>query len=126
MGRNRTRTILPAMTEPTHTDEAPDALLMWNEGISGASLAISVERTSPPDGVKAFRAVGIDEDSGLGFVERSDGGRTFLTDINVRELGDALACDVFVLYEVTRDQTGFIEYPIERLPVPETLQAPGI
>lgn len=106
-------------------NDSPDAILIWNPDFSGASIALGVDAISPKDDPRAFMAAGIDEDAGVGYVERRDGSRVQLTGIGVDVLSAALDSDVLVVNEVTFDGQNSREYAIECRPQPEAAPTPG-
>lgn len=107
--------------------ESPDAILIWNPGLDGASIALGVDAVSQSSkDAAAFRAAGIDEELGVGYVERVDGTRIHLTDIALDALSAALDCEVLVMNECSKDGHYNREYQIERRPLPEAAFAPGV
>ena len=93
--------------------EAPEAILMWNRSLDGASVAIPVDSLSREDSDEAFESVGIDDDTGHGYLERRDGSRLFLTTIDADHVREAASLAVVVVCELEREGRGLTrEYPV--------------
>ncbi len=83
---------------------APEAVLIWNSELGGASVLVPVDALSPA-GREAFEGFGFDEDAGtdgLGYLSMADGGRVLLTAIDPDAAREASECGVAVVVEVER------------------------
>lgn len=108
---------------------APEAVLIWNSELGGASVLMPVDALSPA-GREAFEGFGFDGEAGtdgLGYLTLSDGGRLLLTAIDPDAAREAAECGVAVVVEVERlgrdgdHQTR--EYTVDVL---STAPAPGM
>lgn len=107
----------------TETAEAPDALLIWGKDMRGASIVVPVTETSVPGGPQAFVRAAIDEATGLGLLERADGSRLLLTEMDPGLVREALAMDAVVVVELSDD--GRVQHPV-RAEAPDVAPAPGM
>lgn len=105
----------------TRDIEAPEAVLAWDTGVGGASVAVPVDALSPP-GAEAIVAIGFDDElgeDGLGFLRLAGGDRLVLTGVSPDSIREVVSLDVVVAFEVER--TGgnrHREYRIEVLAAP--------
>jgi len=93
--------------------QAHDAILMWDDDISGATIALVVDKVSPSQGERAFRTVGFDSGEGRGFLVRDDGSRVMLPKISPDQMREALALNAVCVMEIEiQDKGKTFEYPV--------------